>query len=374
MAEPAVAQPPTTPPPESGAGAAHAPGAAGAPVCIDLGIFAHDEGQRIAGLLESLAGQDIWGQGDIDLRALVLANGCRDDTVGRARAAVAMMPSAVASRVAVLDLPQGGKSRTGHRFIHELSRPTAEILCCMDADIRLPRPDLLRRMAAALRDRPGLRVFNSRPVKDTVHDPQALGLVARLISAGGGGLDDWRTAICGQLFMIRTEAARRIGLPAGLPVEDGFMRAMVLTDLLTGPEDLSRIDGDPELFHVYDSIRGLRELLRHQTRLVIGSAVNAALFARIRDEARDEPEAHALLMAAAADEGWIAATLRAQLPRRPFGYVPFQFLTKRLLRYRQQGGPGLKPAAVAMAGSAMDAVVWLRASWQMRRGAGAGHW
>lgn len=373
MAKPAIAQCPAAPSPGFQGDDACDPGPR-TPIRIDLGIFAHDEERRIAGLLEAVAGQDILRADGIDLRVLVLANGCRDDTVAQARRAVSGLPPPVAARFEVLDLPQGGKSRTGHRFIHELSRSDADVLCCMDADIRLPQPDTLRRMAEALRDRPELRVFNSRPVKDTVHEPQALGLTARLISAGGGGLDDWRTAICGQLFMIRAGAARRIGLPAGLPVDDGFIRAMVLTDLLTLPEDLGRIDGDPQLFHVYESIRGLRELLRHQTRIVIGSAVNAALFERIRDEAGGEPAAHALLMAAAADDGWVAATLRTRLPRRPFGYVPFQFLTKRLHRYRQQGRRGLKPAVITLAGAGLDAMVWVRASWQMWRGAGAGHW
>lgn len=341
---------------------------------IDLGIFAHDEGRRIAGLLDALARQDILAAADIDLRGLVLANGCSDDTAARARTAVSSLAPAVAARLQVVDLPQRGKSRTGHRFIHELSRPEATILCFMDADIRLPRPDTLRRMAEALMRRPELLAFNSRPVKDVAHEQLATGAVGRLIAAGGGGLDDWRTAICGQLFMIRGNAARRIGLPAGLPVEDGFIRAMLLTDLLTAPEDLTRIDGDPEVFHVYESIRDAGTLVRHQTRIVIGSAVNAVLFARIRREAQAEPDAHALLMTAAGNEGWVAESLRAGLPCRPYGYVPFDFLTKRLRRHRSSRPRGLKPALITGAGFCLDALVWARASLTMMRGAGAGYW
>ena len=81
--------------------------------------------------------------------------------------------------------------------------------------------------------------------------------------------------------------------------EDGFIRAMVLTDLLSAPQDLTRIDGDPEAFHVYESIRDIGALIRHQTRIVVGSAVNAALFAHIRRHAPTEEQAHALLTAAA---------------------------------------------------------------------------
>lgn len=348
--------------------------AAGSRLCIDIGIFARNEADAIGNLIADLGAQSIMSDDRIDLRMVVLANGCCDQTAARAREAAAALPPAFGARLRVLELPEAGKSRTVHRFIHDLSRPEAEFLCLMDADIRLPKGDNLRQMVVALARRPDLRVFNSRPVKDTVFEATATGPVARLIAAGSGGLDDWRTAICGQLFMIRAAAARRIGLPPGLPVEDGFMRAMVLTDLLTAPEDLSRIDGDQQVFHVYRSIRTAGELVRHQTRIVIGSAVNAALFARIRREARDEAAAHALLMAAAGDERWIGETLRADLPRRPYGFVPFDFLLKRLRRQRAVHSRSLKRWLVTLAGVGLDTLVWARASVRMMRGAGPGYW
>lgn len=343
---------------------------------LDLAIFAHDEAERIGDLLGDLAVQDIFACEKIYLHALILCNGCRDDTVARARAAIAVLPARIAAQIRVLDLPEGGKSRTGHRFIHTLSRPEAGLLCFMDADIRLPRPDTLRRMAEALSQRPDLRVFTSRPVKDLDHEGtrKGAGLMGRLIAAGGGGLSDWRRSICGQLFMIRAGAARRIGLPVGLPVEDGFIKAMVTTDLLTDLAGHDCIDGDPEIFHVYGSIRDLAGLLRHQTRIVIGSAVNTALFTHLARETRTEPEAHALLMRAATDEGWLARILRAELPRRPYGYVPWSFATKRWHRYRQAGGRGVKPLLMALAGTGMDGLVWIMASVRMARGTGAGHW
>ena len=64
-------------------------------------------------------------------------------------AALAALPDSVArDRIAVLDLPQPGKSRTVHRFIHDLSRAQAEVLGFMDADVHLPQPDTLARMLA----------------------------------------------------------------------------------------------------------------------------------------------------------------------------------------------------------------------------------
>ncbi|SNR66720.1 glycosyltransferase [Paracoccus sediminis] len=339
---------------------------------LDIGIFAHDEAALIGALIGDLARQDLIRDPAADLRILVLANGCTDDTVARARAAVdALSDPAVRSRFQVLDLPQPGKSRTAHRFIHDLSRPEAEVLGFLDGDVHLPQPDTLARMLAMLDERPGLRVVTSRPVKDVIHFDRPAGAMARLIAAGGDGLSDWRKSICGQLFMMRAAPARRIALPAGLPVEDGFIRAMALTDLLSGPQDLDRIDGDPAVFHVYESIRGLGPLIRHQTRIVIGSAVNAALFAHIRRNAPTEERAHALLMRAADDPQWLGRVLKTELPRAPHGYVPFDFLVKRL---RRGGRPGVKGKAMLAAGFGLDLLVWLRASLRMAFRPSAGFW
>lgn len=196
----------------------------------------------------------------------------------------------------------------------------------------------------------------------------------KIIAAAGGGLDDWRSAICGQLYAMPSGIARRFHLPIGLPVEDGFLRAMVLTDALTGPEDLSRIGGADGVFHIYDSERSIGALIRHQTRIVIGSAVNFAAFGAVA--ALPAPDRHAELARAAQDAGWLKAVLRQGLPRWPFGYVPGHFLVKRLLRVIAQPRDLLRPkrVLVTVLGFGFDLVVYLRAQVAMWHGTGVGHW
>lgn len=342
---------------------------------IDLCIFAHNEAASIGDILADLAGQTVMDRPDIDLRVLVMANGCSDDTAARAEAARAALPVAIAARIEVFDLPEGGKSRTWNRYVHGQARQDADLLMFMDGDIRLVAPGVLRRMVEEIRDREELSVFVSRPVKDIVHHRMKTGLVAKLIAAGGGGLDDSRRAICGQLYVMRGAVARGIWLPLGLPVEDGFLRAMVVSDLRTGPQRLERIDGDPQVFHIYESIRTLGELLHHQRRIVIGGAVNSALLRMMLREAPELEQARALLRRAAEDEGWLSARLNEGLPRRPFGYVPFGFLTKRWRAARQRGGRmGAKAAVTLAVGLVFDAVIYLAASIKMARGGAAGHW
>lgn len=344
-------------------------------VTVDLCVFAHNEAERIGAFVQALAAQDLVRDPDADVGVWVMANGCSDSTVALAHAAVAGLPPAVAGRFRIVDLPEGGKSRTWERFMRGFSRPEAEVVFFIDADIALMAGDTLSAMLAQMRARPELIVFSSRPVKDISLGDRPLGPVERIIAGAGGGLTDFRVSVCGQLYVLRGAFARRLSLPVGLPVEDGFVRAMVLTDMLTRDEDFTRIDGDAAVFHVYESLRTVRALIAHQVRIVIGSAVNAAIFARMRREARTPEAAELLLRAAAADEGWVGATLRRELPRAPHGWVPHQFLVKRLgAAWRRGRVGGLRGAATLALGWAFDVVVWCVASVKMARGVGAGFW
>jgi glycosyltransferase involved in cell wall biosynthesis len=328
---------------------------------VDIGVFAHNEAKGIAAMVARLLVQDLSG---LQARILVLANGCTDATAHLARAA----------GVEVADLAEGGKSRTWNRFVHDLARDAPEVLIFVDADIAFTAPDCLKRLALGLVARPELWVLNSQPVKDIVARPEGLGAFDKIIAAAGGGLDDWKTAICGQLYAMPAARARRFHLPIGLPVEDGFLRAMVLTDALTGPEDFGRIDGLDGLSHLYASERRIAALIRHQTRIVIGSAINFAAFEALR--ALPEEARRPALARAAADEGWLVRAIRARLPGWPFGFVPMHFLTKRLQRLWSHPRDLLRPKRVflALMGFGFDAIVYVLAQYRMARGTGAGHW
>lgn len=334
---------------------------------VDIGVFAHNEVEGIGRMVNALAAQDILRAKDLAVRILVLANGCRDATVAVAQAAARQS-------ILVVDLAEGGKSRTWNRFVQTISRPEADALVFCDADIEFCDAGALQRLVRALLARPELWVMNSQPIKDIVARPEGLSRQDKLIAAAGGGLDDWKTAICGQLYAMPANKARRFRLPVGLPVEDGFLRAMVLTDALTGPEDLSRIDGEDSVSHIYASERGVLDLLRHQTRIVIGSAVNLACYNVI--SALPEANRHAELRRAMENDRWLPEVIRRELPRMPYGYVPPHFLVKRLSRLLRNRQDRLRPKRIllSLVGTCFDALVYLRAQIAMARGAGSGFW
>ncbi len=336
-------------------------------VTVDIGVFAHNEAEGIGRMVNRLAAQDILRVTDMEVRVLVLANGCRDATVAIAQAAAR-------NGIYVVDLAEGGKSRTWNRFVQTISRPEADILVFCDADIEFCDSGALQRLVRGLQARPNLWVLNSKPIKDIVARPEGLSRQDRLIAAAGGGLDDWKTAICGQLYAMPTQTARKFRLPVGLPVEDGFLRAMVLTDALTEAEDFSRIDGSDSVSHIYASERSILALLRHQTRIVVGSAINLACFRFIRT--LPEAERHQELRRAMVNDRWLPEVIRRQLPQMPYGYVPPHFMVKRLARVLSNRQDRLNPKRILIAlfGTCFDVVVYLRAQAAMARGAGAGFW
>lgn len=338
---------------------------------VDIGVFAHNEAKGIVRTLSGLMRQDVTG---LDARLLVLANGCNDDTVQLARAfAQSAEGTSPHIRIEVVDLTLGGKSRTWNSYVHELSRQDADVLIFTDADIELPETDSLLRLVRGLTANPRLHAFNSHPIKDIVYRPENLSAMDKVIAMSSETLNDWKTAICGSLYAMPSARARRLHLPIGLAVEDGFLRAMILTDAMTMEEDFSRIDGG-DVFHIFASERSVPALIRHQTRIVIGSAINAAAFEALHRLPADQR--HEELARAASRDNWLNETIRSQLPRWPSGWIPLHYLTKRIGFIAQQPRKIFHPRhiIVLMVGFVFDLVVYVNAQIKMTVGIGAGHW
>lgn len=338
---------------------------------VDIGVFAHNEAGGIVKMLGGLMQQDTTG---LDVRVLLLANGCTDDTVIRARSFVGLEENQHPNlRIEVFELIQAGKSRTWNTYVHELSRPDLDVLIFSDADIELPEPDSLLRMIRGLSSNPNLHAFNSHPIKDIVYRPKNLSLIDKALASGSETLNEWKTAICGSLYAMPAVKARLLHMPIGLAVEDGFLRAMILTDAMSMEEDLSRINGG-DVFHIFAAERSIRALIRHQTRIVIGSAINAAVF----DELRSLPvhQRRSALQDAARQETWLADVIRSHLPKWPFGWIPFHFVTKRSLFISRRRRNLLRPRRLLflLLGFGFDLVVYVNAQIKMAKGTGAGYW
>ena len=72
-------------------------------------------------------------------------------------------------------------------------------------------------------------------------------------------------------------------MPLGLIVEDGFVKAMLLTDSFRQPEKTDAIVRAAGATHYFEAVTGFQAWFKHERRLVNGTAVNILLFSHIRD-------------------------------------------------------------------------------------------
>lgn len=350
-----------------------------APVKLDVGIMAHNEAGGIARFLTQLSDQSIFSARDIDSRLVLVANGCTDDTVAIARRTIAGLPIAFSSRIEVIELEKGGKSRSMNHYLRRFTREDSDVIGFMDADIDLPQKDTMLIMARALRDRPDLRVFVSNALSDVTFHKLEVGPLARLMASGSGSSVDPRKSICGQLFMLRAEFGRKLGLPADLPVDDGYIRIMALTDFLSQPQDLELIDGDPEAYHVFRTSprdRTISALLRHNVRIMVGTAINFVLIRKFEREAHGSARTAEILRDAGETEGWLQAVMREETPVFPHGFIPFRFATKRLTHGFRTAAWKRGPRAIVLmvAGAGLDVATYVGATVRMMKNRGVGHW
>jgi glycosyltransferase involved in cell wall biosynthesis len=339
---------------------------------VDIGVFAHNEAHQIADMIAGLMSQDVFEIDTYSVRVLILANGCNDHTAQTARDCSQAYSDT--GLFEVFDLAKGGKSRTWNTFVHELSRPDADILVFCDADAQMPNPQNISSMLSLLVNDQELRASTSRPTKDIAYYAKDLSFMEKIISKSGGNLYNWRNSIAGSLYALPINVARSFHLPIGLPVEDGFVRAMVATQCFADIAGDAKIDGKEGVFHIYESERNISTLIRHQTRLVIGSAINSAVFGHLND-LKDNSISEELRNAAG-DEDWLRHVLAERLPNRTFGWVPWSFLYKRLKFniIKQKKKISIKLLGTLVLGLTFDAIVYVNAQIKMARGAGVGYW
>jgi glycosyltransferase involved in cell wall biosynthesis len=272
---------------------------------ISIGIMAHNEEAGIAATLTDLLAQDALVGGKRRAEILVLVNGSRDRTAEVAGEILERQAAGAFWSARVLEITKAGKANAWNEFVHRHSPKDAEVLICMDADIRLPRNDTLSRLLRALDEHPEALAAVDEPVKSiSLQRDQGirdqLSLAAAKLSASGP------PKLCGQLYAARAEALRRIFLPEPMLVEDGFIKAMLTTDGFQRPERSDALVRAAGAFHLFEAETRLADIFRHEKRIITGTICNLILFERLRGwAAQGANPAGELRTAVSADQDWL---------------------------------------------------------------------
>jgi len=250
---------------------------------IAIGIMAYNEERNIAATISSLAEQTLFGNATHEVAVHVVPNGCRDATADRAREA--LIPVAARYPRAVLEVNEvatAGKANAWNHFVHGFSGEEADALLLLDADIQFGQPECLERVVAKLEAHPEAVVAVDLPLKDITAKAdlsfrEKMSVSASELQVAGA------PKIAGSLYLARAAALRSFWMPLGLIVEDGFVKAMLLTDSFRKDEDMAAIVRADGATHYFEAVTGFQAWFKHERRLVNGTAVNILLFSYLRD-------------------------------------------------------------------------------------------
>lgn len=348
---------------------------------ISIGILAWNEEESIGMALQSLLEQTLIREladvADDRLEIVVVPNGCSDRTAERAaealRAGAASQP---ADRFAwrVENLSEAGKVNAWNHFVHRFSDPAADYLFLMDADIRFTHPDTLKNMVLSLEATPHAEVATDLPQKHLLFKSRKT-LGDRLSLAMGQITQNSPAQLTGQLYCARGPMLRRIHMPLGLIVEDGFLKHMICTNLFTQPPDNKRIIRAPGASHVFEAYFRIMDVFNNQRRQQIGHCIYTYLrdclvsIAGVRDAGEYIAENNAR------DPDWFRKVIRERVQRSGRwvmypGAFGIRFKRLKNLSARQ----AVLRFPVAVVAFLMDVIILVAANRRLRSGQLAGVW
>jgi glycosyltransferase involved in cell wall biosynthesis len=352
---------------------------------VSIGIMAYNEAAGIANTIASLLAQSAFhvaaeAAAVSEWEIIVVPNGCTDDTDAVSTKALnALVPGIANSKIshAVRVLKQGGKSNAWNQYIHEMSRKDADVFVLVDADIEFGHPDTVLNCLTELRTNPRAKVVVDLPLKDFLKKPKLSWLESISAKSSGEKLGE-PIGIAGSFYCASASLLRQVWMPNGLSSEDGFLKGMVVTDMFRGEPDLDCVVRAKNATHYYEGLTSLKDIFRHELRMVIGTSLNCYFMWDFLKFAVDPkgPGAGVLIRdQLAADPTWYRRTIENQIKNRgwfvfPRGMMFQRFTSMRGLNWQRK----LRRLPVVLVGTLLDIPTYWMASRKLRSGRALGFW
>lgn len=345
---------------------------------IVIGMLAWNEENSIARTIESLGSQTLLSRADgagFQIEIIVVPNGCTDRTPEVAAVALEEVRRefpAVGVRVEALS--EGGKSNAWNNFVHRLAPQDADYLILMDADIELLTPRTLESMWQALEENAHAVIATDQPVKHLVRKAR-LNPLERLLLGAGEMTKATPGQLTGQLYVGRGAWLRRVWIPRGIIVEDGFLKQVFCTDGFSAERDNSRIVRATDASHLFECYTKLRDIWNHQIRQALGHTIYTYLTKYIRTSVAERPAYDALREKSRRDPDWFTAVIREEVARRGWWVMDTPSLTMRWRRVgHAKGAAKMKFMLIAALATPYDLAVFLEANRRLRTGRVKGVW
>lgn len=311
---------------------------------ICIGILAYNEADGITETIQSLLKQSIFQPPypDWTIEIIVVPNGCTDDTADVACQALTKLSSSIPDTYLnwqICEISKAGKPNAWNCFVHNFSDLTADYLVMMDADIQFLEAHTLDSLVRSLENDPEAQVAVDTLVKD-VALKSSKSLIERLslsVSKVSGADSVW---ISGQLYCGRGALLRRIWMPAGIEVEDGFLWKMVVTNCLTTPEIPQRVIRAAPAAHVFEAYTNIKRLLRHEQWLISANVINDFIFTDLSTINDAKQDAGSLIkLRNEKDPYWVDRLIQAKVGQKGWWLIPRDLLLRRFQSLRYANAP-----------------------------------
>lgn len=246
---------------------------------LAIAILAHNEEKEIDETLSGLLRQSIFSKHapGIEITIFLIANGCTDATVATSKSVLARLELQYDFRWQVEDLQEAGKANAWNVFVHDLLPADVVYAAIMDADIGFGEQDTIAKCIAMLENSPRQLIATPLLVKH-FRNSHNNHVGSFFVKAFSGTADSTFHTIAGAFYCARAAALKEIFMPRNIVIEDGFLRAMILTRGLTTPEEYERIETPPGATVRHVPYTTLPQIFRYQVRQSKGTAINLFIY------------------------------------------------------------------------------------------------
>jgi hypothetical protein len=345
---------------------------------ISIGMFAYNEAARIGETIRAVFAQTLVCKMPerVQLVELVVVpNGCKDDTAGVSRRVIAeelaKLSDDVRGRVSarVEELGEPGKSNAWNQFVHRLSDRSADAVLMLDSDIAFNHEYCFVMLLEKLEKSPEAWCVVGRPLKDIALKKDK-SIVDRISLLGSASTATGPATIAGSMYLIRGAIVRRIWMPVGLLTEDGFLRAMLITEFFSNKtERPDRIVREERASQIFEAVKNPSGLFKHARRLLVGARINACVYDRLWNLPEGEDAGDWAERQQRANPNWLKELVRERIAGKGWWVMQRGLLMDRFHRVLRKPMPRkLAHLPVAIAAFPFDLAVLLSANRAVRRG------
>lgn len=354
---------------------------------ISIGILAWNEEKVIKKTLASLFEQSVFknqsadNMPQIEWEVIVVPNGCSDATAKISQLSLsALTKEATGVKIdfSVCEIKEPGKSNAWNRYIHEFSNKKSDFILMLDADIEFNESDTILNTIKVLENNASAVAAVDLPLKDAVKKRKKTFIEWISTKSSNVITSNGPVAIAGSYYCARYDALKQIWLPNGLPVEDGFLRAMIITNCFRSKIDESKIIRVPNASHYFSTLTNINEIFKHEVRLVIGTAMNCYLTWDLLQFVIDPDGPGAGIVIKnkqERDSTWYSSLINNAIRNRGLWVLPRGMLFRRFSKIKHTHGLKLiKLSFVSIIGFMLDLPVFIIANQRLKMGKGVGFW